>query len=360
MCLLASCKNASDSGETTANDVVVAGDTLTIASESNLLSQIVVEPVKDTMYRRIITATGVVSAIPSCYAEVAAPFGGRVVRTLVNIGSVVKKGTPLYEISSSDYSEIVKNYLQAQSELAVAKKVLSRTKDLHDNKVASDKELDEAQLTYNQANQEFNHAKAVAHEYQINLNNAEVGQPMVIRSPISGKVLANNLVVGDYLKEDDDAKLIVADLSKVWVKVNIRENDTPLLEDVVDAQVSLVASPDSVFSGRITYWGGLLDEETRTVETLVECANPKGRMLPNMYASVSLHTSPHQYYIVPKGAVLQAEGFRYVLVEVAECQYRRTPVVVESMDKDHYIIIEGLCGDDRIITQGAFYLVDSK
>lgn len=356
LCLLASCAGKM---EQEAQQNVLAetkGDTITIPEGSIVAGKIAEQQVVDTLYNRTITTTGVVSAIPSAYAKVAAPFGGRVVRSLVNIGQAVKVGTPLFEISSSDYDEVIKNYLQAKSELALAKKSLERVKDLHANKVSSDKELDEAQLSYDQTLEEFNHAKAVAHEYQANLSKVELGQPMVVRSPINGKVIANDLVVGEYLKEDAEAKVVVANLSKVWVKVNITEKDAPMIDKIKEVGVRLVASPDSLIQGKIAYVGGLLDAETRTVQTLVECANGNGKMLPNMYATVELKNASARCVMIPERAVLQGDGYRYVIRKIGGGKYVRTPVEVESAEGKQYVVTEGLAAGETIVTEGGYLL----
>lgn len=358
--LLASCAGTPQTEPSEVAGATLVSDTLVVDADSPILSQITVAEVADTLFARTISTTGVVEAIPSCYAEVAAPFAGRVVRALVQIGQTVKKGAPLFEISSSDYSEVVKNYLQAQSQLALAQKTLARTQDLRDNNVASDKDLQQSQLDYSIALEEYNHAKATAHEYQIDLATAQVGQPMVVRSPISGRVLKADLVVGQYLKEDADARVVVADLSKVWVNVNIAEKDAPFVDGVEDAQVRLVANADSVFHGRITYCGGMLDPETRTMSTLVECLNPRGKMLPNMYAHVELACRPSRQILVPKSAVTQADAYRFVTRQIGERRFVRTAVTVETASTDHYVVISGLSRGDKIITQGAYLLVDIK
>lgn len=358
--LWASCAGPVDSDSQQQSDVRIEEDLLVVDTTSVLMERLVVEPVAEDVIRRTLTTTGVVSAIPNAYAEVAAPFSGRVVKTMVRIGQKVSKGTPLFEISSSDYSEVVKNYLQASSNFKLAKKSLERVKDLRDNKVASDKELDEAQSNFDQAQEELNHAKAVAREYQIDLAHAEVGQPMVVRSPVAGKVLSCDLVVGEYLKEDAEAKVVVADLAKVWVKANVSEKDISLIEGVSDVEVRLVASPDSVVHGHICYVGGILDPETRTMQTLIECQNPRSRMLPNMYATVEMNTPGSRCLVLPKSAVLQGEGFQYVLVQQSPGTYRRAKVALEAADADRYVVVEGLTANDLVVTQGAYYLVDAK
>ena len=357
--LFAACSGtANDSNDATDNDVRVQGDTLFVAPSSTIASHLVCDSVGETTYAFNLTTTGVVTAIPSNYAEVAAPFSGRIVRSLVRIGQVVKAGTPLFEISASDYGEVVKRFVQTKSEMEMAKRALDRTQDLHDNKVASAKELDEAKTAYSLAVEEYRHAVAVAKEYQIDLNKAEVGQPMIVRSPISGRVLSNDLVIGEYLKDDADAKVVVADLNKVWVKANVSEMEAPYVEGIESVEVGLVARPDSLFRGRVTYVGGILDPETRTVQTIIECDNPRHRMLPNMYARVNMHIQNLNSIVIPKDAVLQGEKGRFVLRRIDDNTYLRTPVEVQSVDEHYLRVINGLTVGDIIITEGAFYLID--
>ncbi len=357
--LLAACSgSASDTSNTSDNEISVQGDTITVASTSTIGTRLVCDTVGVSKYSFNLTTTGVVTAIPSNYAEVAAPFSGRVVRSLVRIGQVVKAGTPLFEISASEYGEVVKRLIQTKSEMDMAKRALDRTQDLHDNRVASTKDLDEAKTAYSLAVEEYRHAVAVAKEYQIDLNKAEVGQPMIVRSPISGRVLSNDLVIGEYLKEDAAAKVVVADLNKVWVKANVSEMDAPYVDGIERVEVSLVARPDSVFHGHVNYVGGILDPETRTVQTIIECDNPRHQMLPNMYARVNMHIQNLNSIVIPKDAVLQGEKGRYVLRKVGEDTYLRTPVEVVSIDEHTLRIIKGLTPGDIIITEGAFYLID--
>lgn len=358
--LMIGCSGSGDgAGDNSANnDVVVTGDTIRVSQTSAIASKLVVDSVKEILYTPMLTTTGVVTAIPTGYAQVAAPFGGRVVRNLVHIGQNVRVGSPLFEISSSDYSDIVKQYIQSKAELDMAKRALDRTQDLHNNKVASVKELDEAKTAYALALEEYRHSVAVAKEFQIDLKSAEVGQPMVVRSPVSGRVLDNDLVIGEYLKEDAEAKVVVADLNRVWVKANVSEMDAPYVEGIEGVEVSLVARPDSVVKGRVSYVGGMLDPETRTVQTIIECENPRQQMLPNMYARVQMKVHERKCIVLPKDAVLQGNDTRYVWRKVGTDTYCRTVVEVQSLDAERLIVTRGLNVGDEVITEGAYYLID--
>ena len=362
LALLVACSGGKggDEPNETSGMPIVQGDTISVPVTCSIHSKLECDTAGEELHSISLATTGVVTAIPNAYAAVAAPFPGRVVKTLVHIGQTVKAGSPLFELSSSDYSEVVKNYIQSRTAMETAKRAMERTQDLYNNKVASERELDEAKMNYSIALEEYRHATAVGVEFQIDLRNAEVGHPMVVRSPITGKVLSNDLVVGEYMKEDANAKVVVADLNKVWVRANVSETAAPYVESIKDVEVRLVSRPDSVIKGRVAYIGGLLDPETRTIQTIIECNNPNHIMLPNMYASVSMTMKEQNNIVVHKESVLQGDGERYMLRRIAENRYVRTPVKVQTLDDEHLLVTEGLNVGDVFISKGAFYLIDAK
>lgn len=359
--LIAGCSHTNNNDtELADNGISICGDTLRLANNSPLLDKIVTEALEAKDHDLVLSSTGVVTAIPTSYAEVAAPFGGRVVRSLVHIGQQVREGAPLFEISASNYSEVVKNYIQTKGEMELARKALERLRDLHQNRVASEKDLDEAQQSYSLALQEYHHAVAVAKEYQIDLDDAAVGQPMIVRSPISGKVLRNNLVIGEYLKEDAAAKVVVADLSRVWVKANVSEMESPYVAGVKDVEVRLSSRPDSIILGKVVYTDGMLDNDTRTMQTYIECVNSSGIMKPNMYANVRMSLKGQKHILIDNTAALQSSKGRYVLRRIADNTYVKCPIEAQSVEGNQLLVTNGLTVGDEIITQGAFYFIDYK
>ena len=351
--------SSNDSQSSNENGVKqLASDTIEIAESSNLMGKLKTETVKPLPYKATIKTTGVITPIPAEYAEIAAPLPGRVVKSHVHLGQEVKVGSPLFDIASSEYSEIAKEYVKSQSEMQQAERALNRVKDLYDNHVASSKEVEEAQTAYNIARGEYNHALAVSKEYQINTENLIVGRPMTVKSPIHGTVLKNDIVIGEYLKEDAEAKVIVADLTKVWLKANISEKDAPLVGNIQQVDIRTVANSDSVLHGKIVYVGGMLDPDTRTLQTIIECDNRDGEMMPNMYADLTFYQVERNCIIIPKEAVLQSKEGRYVMRKVGERRYCRTYVNAQSTSDGHLIVLDGLKAGDEIITKGVFYLAN--
>lgn len=69
------------------------------------------------------------------------------------------------------------------------------------NGVSSQKELEEAQNVLLIADKEFENASAALDVYQVeHPGDMTLGQPLVVRSPISGEIIENNIVTGPILE----------------------------------------------------------------------------------------------------------------------------------------------------------------
>lgn len=338
----------------------LSGDTVFVSASSPLLSKISVSRLESEPYAASFSTSGVVKAIPSNYAEVASPFAGRIVRSLVRIGQRVEKGAPLFEISSADFSDAVKSLSQAREQMELARKTLARERDLLANRVGAVKDVEEAEAAFEGARDEYDHAVAALRVYDIDPARCAVGQPLTVRAPIGGEVLRNDLVVGEYLREDADPRIAVADLRKVWVAANVMENEVRLLGDIDSVSIELVSQPGRRFAGELCYTGGLLDPQTRSVEVIVACDNAGREMMPNMFATVHLTSRGGEAVLVPKTAVLQRDEARYVLVKAGERAFRKVDVQVASADSGRVVVLGGVDVGQEVVVSGAFYLVDVK
>ena len=111
--------------------------------------------VNPQQYTVQFTTTGVVKPIAGHKAEVAAPFEGRIVKSFIKLGQKVTTGTPLFQISSSDYLESVRMFHQAGRERELAERNYLRKKELMEKGISSSKEYDEAKLEFDLADKEY-------------------------------------------------------------------------------------------------------------------------------------------------------------------------------------------------------------
>ena len=123
----------------------------------------------------------------------------------MKLGQKVSQGTPIFEITSPAFNETGSAYYQSKQEFELASKNLKRQKDLVKNGVGVQKDLEEAEVNYELKEKEKERAEASLRVFNINPKTYILGQPLVVRSPIQGNVIENNIVLGQYLKEDAGA-----------------------------------------------------------------------------------------------------------------------------------------------------------
>jgi cobalt-zinc-cadmium efflux system membrane fusion protein len=357
---LCACGNRSVGDDTGNPTFSIEGNQITVAEHSPVLQHIKIQPVETGDYQPTFSTSGVVQAIPSRYAEIASPFAGRIVKSFVKLGQKVSPGSPVFEISSPDFFETSKTYFQAKQEMELAQKNLNRERDLLSHKVGVAKDFEEAEVNYELQKKEYENALAAMKVYHIDPDNATLGQPLIVRSPIAGEIVKADIVIGQYIKDDADALAIVADLDKIWIKAQVKEKDIPMISQIADIQINLSALPDTPVDGKIYYTGELLDEETRSVEVIIECENREHRIKPFMYGTVQFVNTPLQAIIVPNSAVLQDEESRYVIVSEGGNKFRKTNVKVASADEKQTIILSGITGGEQIVAEGAFYFIEAR
>lgn len=359
MLLLCSCGNRNNI-KSDNQDISIKNDIITVSENAPVLNKIKTQKVEKSHYQAQFSTSGMVKAIPTSYAEIATPFAGRIVRSFVRLGQNVNVGSPLFEISSPAFFETGKSYFAAKQEMEQAQKSLTREKDLYANHVGVGKDVEEAQVTYELKKQDYENAKSALKVFQVNPASMQLGEPLVVRSPIAGKVVANNIIIGQYIKEDSAPLAVVANLKKVWVVAHVKERDIRLIERLQEVEIHLSASPDEPLKGKIYHISEMLDEATRSVEVIIECDNAAGKMKPFMYGTVMLTDAQTDALLIPTAAILQQQESNYVLVAVGVRRFKKVQIDVASTVNDKSVVTSGLNAGDEVAVEGAFYLLDAK
>lgn len=110
---------------------------------------------------------------------------------------------------------------------------------------------------------------------------------LTIYSHLSGYVLEKHIVLGQYVKQGEPL-YTVADLSRVWVKLEAYEDDLTWLSYGQEVEFDTHAWPGKVFKGRIVYIDPIIDAATRTVKVRLNMDNAEGLLKPDMFVSASI------------------------------------------------------------------------
>jgi membrane fusion protein (multidrug efflux system) len=144
-------------------------------------------------------------------------------------------------------------------------------------------------------------AQVALERTEIQLARARVG------APFGGRV-ANVLVSQGHRVRVGDELMTILDIDPIKVEVQVLEADVGLLAAGRVAQVTFAAFQGESFIGRIETINPMIETDSRTARVTVRIPNPNGRILPGMYASVSLEARRFaDRILVPKSAVLDRD-----------------------------------------------------
>ncbi|WET51759.1 efflux RND transporter periplasmic adaptor subunit [Chryseobacterium indologenes] len=354
---ITSCKNPK-SEDSQNQDLLVKGEHVIVAENNPVFKKIKTEAVSEQEHSDGIVSAGTIQAIPNHYAEIASPFSGRITKSFIQLGQHVSANNPLFEILSSDYFSVQKDYTDALNDVQLAEKNYRRQQDLVKHGVGIQKELDEAETDFKNKKTSLSNASSALKVY--NSKGGGIGSPLIVRAPISGEIISNKIVNGQFLKSDADPVIIIAELSKVWISGDVKEKDIRFVNVGDHVSVKVSAYPDRNITGKVYHINEVVDESTRSIKVLIECDNPDRKLKPGMYATVNFATAPEKTIMIPISALMQQDSSQYVWIKTGKNQFAKRPVTTGEADQKMIRIISGLKAGDIIMTEGGIYMLDAK
>ncbi|WP_213280543.1 efflux RND transporter periplasmic adaptor subunit [Chryseobacterium indologenes] len=354
--LVTSCKNPKS--ETPQDqDLRIKNDHVTVPENNPIFKKIKTQVVTEQEHSEGVISAGTIQAIPNHYAEIASPFSGRITRSFIQLGQNIPAGSPLFEILSSDYFSVQKDYTDALNDVQLAEKNYRRQQDLVKHGVGIQKELDEVETDFKNKKTSLSNASSALKVYN---SKGGIGSPLIVRAPINGEIISNKIVNGQYLKGDADPVMIIAELSKVWISGDVKEKDIRFVNTGDQVSVKVSAYPDRNITGKVYHINEIVDEGTRSIKVLIECDNPDRKLKPGMYATVQFSTTPEKAVMIPVTALMQQDSSQYVWVKTGNNQYKKRSVTTGETDEKTVRITSGLKPGETIMTEGGIYMLDAK
>jgi cobalt-zinc-cadmium efflux system membrane fusion protein len=254
--------------------------------------------------------------------------------------------------------------LKARSRLDLAEKNLKREETLFEKRVSPEKDVLKARQELKEIEADLMLASEKLRIMDVNISQfddkkAEGHHPLIpVPSSISGTVMEKKVSQGEIVSPDK-ILFVVADLSNLWVVIDILEKDVGSIQSGMAAKVSVTAFPERVFKGKISYTGDVIDEKTRTAKARVTVDNSSGLLKPGMFATVSIDStkgSTEKVIAIPEEAVFLDGSERYVFVQEGDKRFVARRVSVGPASGWRIEIKEGLKVGDAVVTRGVFTL----
>lgn len=303
-----------------------------------------------------LTTTAVVRTIPTQYAEIAPPFSGRILQSFVTLGQKVSAGTPIFEMSAPEYFEAQKEYLNAQQEFRLAEIQFKREQDLLRNGVGVQQEVEQAESAYLVARTNYLNVKEALRMYMGNTAHIQLGAPLIVRAPIAGEVIESKVVLGQYLTEDAEPLLKIANLEKVWIVARVKEKDVAHLAKNEKVEIQHAVPDEISTEGTLLYINELVDEESRSVEVFVEVTNSNRYWKPGMFTTMRFIDKPVEVVTIPAKAVMQGEESEFVFVKVGEDRYEKRVLKTAGTVGTKVVVVSGLEPLEEVVCEGSIYL----
>jgi len=261
------------------------------------------------------------------------------------IGETVTKGQPLFDIYSPELITAQEEYL-----LALEHNSSLKESPYEDIRKGAQRlvEASRTRLRY----WDLSNQQIAALE-----NTGEVQKILTIYSPATGVVIKKSAFQGHYVKAGEH-QYDIADLSKVWVDVEVYEYEFPWIKKGMPAEMQLSYLPGKTFMGKVLYVYPFLSAKTRTAKLRLEFPNPDYQLKPDMYANVNLKSAvSEETLVVPQEAVIDS-GVRkvvFVVLGKGKFQPREVKLGLEGND-DEFQVLEGLEENEQIVISGQFML----
>ena len=244
---------------------------LSISDEAVAIAEIETVPVRRMLVSREVRMVGKVDYDETRMRSIAAWVPGRIDRLFVDYTGVeVRKGDHLVSLYSPELRTAQEELLQA----------IRASGDLKKSGVAVLRESTRA--TIESAREKLRLLGLTQGQIRAIEKRGSATDHLTIYAPVAGTVVHKNAVEGVYVNTGSPIYKI-ADLSKVWVRLDAYESDMSWIRFGQDVEFTTEAYPGERFHGRIAFIDPTLNPKTRTVKIRVNVDNPDGRLKPEMF-----------------------------------------------------------------------------
>jgi len=298
-------------------------------------------------------------------AEIRAKVQGYLIKRSYDEGSLVKKGTPLFQIDPRPFEAALAE-AKSQLEQAKAIKLAAIAERERSNQLFSQKVISEQEHTNKTQLAESNIAKVAALE--ANLHQAELNVEFCnITSPVDGIVGIAKAQVGDLVGTGsnvlltsvstlDPAKILFPVSEADYLAAYKRAEETlkkPLEERPKNFELILADGSNFPQKAKLLSVDRQVQASTGTILVTALVENPGGVLRPGFYARARVIADVLKgAVVVPQRAVSEVQGSYQVGVIGADGKAEIRPVKVGARTGSDWVISSGLKPGEKVVVEG--------
>jgi len=295
--------------------------------------------------------------------EIRPQVSGLITKILTDEGKMVHKGQALFIIDQVPYQAALNTaeaaLKSAKAAEATARLTFDSKKQLREQEVISDFELQTAQQALHSAQAQVAQAEAQVTNARNNLSYT------VVKSPLSGVAGMIPYHVGALVSSSISEPLIsVCDDSEMWVYFSLSEREVTdltlqygslevFMQQMPDVSLLLSNGEEYAEKGRVDAVSGIVDARTGAVSLRAVFPNRNHLLRNGGTGTVVVSAVKEEVIVIPQTATFELQNKVFVY-RVVEGKTAQTEIKVAPLDDGkNYIVESGLGQGDIIIAEGA-------
>ncbi len=369
----------------TPNSTAEASGDVTLSDDAVQRYGIETQSVSQRVLIPTITAPARIAFDSETIAHVGSPLNGRVTELRARVGDSVELGAVLLVIESPELGEAQSDFLSKRAAAAAAIPAIELAKSSFERAKALYDKSQGITLTEVQKREgDYRTAEAARLSAQVAVTGAEnrlhllgMSQAAIeslaksgeldahyaIKAPLAGEIIERNVFLGELVRPETDAILVIADTSSLWVLANVPESR---LQDVVlssPARITMGTKTSAESAGTVAFVSAAVDPSSRSAQVRIETKNAQHAMRPGMFAQVEIEVStsastPRSVLAVPDEAIQTIDGEPCVFVprKTAKNTFSKRAVTIGAVVGGWVPVLSGVEEGETVVSAGSFLL----
>jgi len=270
-------------------------------------------------------------------------------------GASVKKGQKLFKIEQTEYKaaldEAVANKQKSEASYQRATADVNRYKPLVKEGLAPKATLDQYQAEQARYKAAIASAQAKIKIAKLNLSYT------IIKAPISGRVSANLVDVGNLVGQGESTILTtIMSIDPIYAYFSPSQKDILIFQkyskkENPDAFVEVKGHLETLrFNGTVDFKNNQVDQSTSTISMRATIKNPDAKLLPGTFVYVNVFINDEiPFTMIPPEVIFTDQLGQYIYIVGEDNKAKKVGIKTGYETKDYVSVKEGLKDGDRVI-----------
>lgn len=172
-----------------------------------------------------------------------------------------------------------------------------------------------------------------------------------VKAPFSGTIMKKNANIGENIKPEQ-VVFSMMDFSKIIVETNIAEANITEIKIGQTVNIKLDAYPGKIFHGKVNLIAPGIDSKNRTAKIEILAPNADNLIMPGMFAQIEVVTKENfNASILPRESLVEKKDKKGVfIIENNAALFKNIQIGIITEEK--FEVLSGLDKNDKVVIKG--------